>query len=88
MADKARARCYDCAFFKDDAAFAQCWHDKLVVWDPVFGNQPARARNEREQQGVCGQDGKLFEERQPGAFEKALNAFANALVDQVRKVTA
>jgi hypothetical protein len=59
MATEAKPRCYDCAFFKEDAAFPRCWHDKLVIWDPVFGDQPADARKHRGRDGICGPEATL-----------------------------
>lgn len=85
MGNKA-PRCSDCSFFRDDAAFLQCWHDRLVIWNPVYGNQPSDARKQRDGgMGICGPDATLFEKRQPGSLEKILIGLLSPLVGAINK---
>jgi hypothetical protein len=88
MSNPSKPICSYCEHFKLDVVTPQCWHPKVLSFDPIFGNQPANARTMRDiAAGPCGPDGKLFEQSQPGPFAVAFGEFFEGIARKLADKT-
>jgi hypothetical protein len=87
MSNPSKPICYDCEYFKLDVVTPQCWHPDVMVWNPIYGDQPSNAEKQRREEiGLCGADGKLFLNRISGALEVAADALINDIIQFCRRV--
>jgi hypothetical protein len=88
MSNPSKPVCRQCVHFRenDEFKFPQCWHADAVVWNPVDGDRPSNARDQRDDgRGQCGLDGKLFEQHVPGPLAEAVGEFLVHLFGGVTK---